>query len=74
MLEILFTVLFICLFIWALKLLFKITWGVAKVIGLLLAVLALPALIVGLVAAGGFILLIPVALVAGAVVLLKACG
>ena len=74
MLEILFTVLFICLFIWVLKLLFKIAWGTAKVIGLILAVLALPALIVGLVAAGGFILLIPVALVAGAVALLKACG
>ncbi|MDD6061972.1 MAG: hypothetical protein PUB99_05080 [Oscillospiraceae bacterium] len=74
MLEILFTVLFLCLFGWAVKLLFKITWGVAKVIGLILAVLALPALIIGLVAAGGFILLIPVALIAGAVGLLKACG
>lgn len=74
MLEILFTILFICLFVWALKLLFKIAWGTAKVIGLILAVLALPALVVGLVAAGGFILLIPVALVAGAVALLKACG
>ena len=74
MLEILFTVLFLCLFGWAVMLLFKITWGVAKVIGLILAVLALPALIIGLVAAGGFVLLIPVALIAGAVGLLKACG
>ena len=74
MLEILFTVLFLCLLGWAVKLLFKITWGVAKVIGLILAVLALPALIIGLVAAGGFDLLIPVALIAGAVGLLKACG
>ena len=71
MLEILFTVLFISLFIWTIKLLFKLTWGIAKVIAIILMIIALPTLIGGLMVAGGLILLMPIALVIGAIGIIK---
>ena len=71
MLDILLTVLFISLFIWTVKLLFKLTWGIAKVIAVILLILALPTLIGGLMVAGGLILLIPVALLIGAIGIIK---
>ena len=74
MLEIIFTVLAIWLFIKAITLAVKIGWGVTKIVATVLLVLAIPAFIVCLILAGGFFLLIPVALVAGAVGLLKACS
>lgn len=71
MLDILLTVLFISLFIWTIKLLFKLTWGIAKVIAIILMIIALPTLIGGLMVAGGLILLIPVALIIGAIGIIK---
>lgn len=71
MLDILLTALFISLFIWTVKLLFKLTWGIAKVIAVILLIIALPTLIGGLMVAGGLILLIPVALLIGAIGIIK---
>lgn len=71
MLDILLTILFISLFIWALKLLFKLTWGVAKIIAIILLIIALPTLIGGLMVTGGLILLIPIALIIGAIGTIK---
>ena len=71
MLEILLTVLFISLFIWTIKLMFKLTWGLTKVIAVILMILALPTLIGGLMVAGGLVLLIPVALLIGAIGIIK---
>lgn len=71
MLEILLTVLFISLFIWTVKLLFKLTWGIAKVVAVILMIIALPTLIGGLMVAGGLVLLIPVALLIGAIGIIK---
>jgi hypothetical protein len=74
MLDILLTVLFISLFIWTIKLLFKLTWGVAKVTAVILMIIALPALIGCLMVAGGLILLVPVALLIGAIGIVKLCN
>lgn len=71
MFDILLTVLFISLFIWTVKLLFKLTWGIAKVIAVILLIIALPTLIGGLMVAGGLVLLIPVALLIGAIGIIK---
>lgn len=71
MLDILLTVLFISLFIWTIKLIFKLTWGIAKVIAIILMIIALPTLIGGLMVAGGLILLMPIALVIGAIGIIK---
>ncbi len=74
MFEIIISLLAICLFVAAIRLAFKITWGAAKIIATILMVLAVPVFIVCLVFAGGMVLLIPVALIGGAIGLLKACG
>lgn len=74
MLEILFSILAIWLFVKAIGLAVKIGWGVTKIVATVLLVLAIPVFILCLIFAGGFILLLPVALIAGAVGLLKACG
>lgn len=71
MIELAITILAIYLFIKALGLVFRISWGTAKIIATLLMALALPVFIVCLIFAGGFFLLIPVAVLAGAVRLLK---
>ncbi len=69
--DILVTVAFIWLFIKVLGFLFKATWGLAKIVATILLILALPALILCLIFAGGALLLIPLALVAGAFGLVK---
>lgn len=74
MIEILISILAIWLLIKAISLAFKITWGVAKIVATILMVLAIPIFIVCLIFVGGFFLLIPVALVAGAIGLLKICS
>lgn len=61
--EIAITVLFVWLFFKALKLTFKITWGITKIIAVILFVIALPALIGCLLFAGGAVLLLPLALI-----------
>ena len=71
MLDILLTLLFISLFIWTVKLMFKLTWGIAKVVAVILMIIALPTLIGGLMVAGGLVLLIPVALLIGAIGTIK---
>ena len=69
--SILVTVAFIWLFIKVIGLFFKITWGFAKTVAGILLVLALPALVLCFVFAGGALLLVPLALVAGAFALIK---
>ena len=73
MVELIVLILFAWLLIGALRLTFKIAWGVAKVIAVILFVLALPALIAGLLMASGLVLLVPLALVGAAFGILKAC-
>lgn len=74
MIEILISILDIWLLIKAIGLAFKITWGAAKIVATILMVLAIPIFIVCLIFVGGFLLLIPVALIAGALGILKVCS
>lgn len=74
MLEILLIILFGWLFFKGIGLALKLTWCAAKVAAVILVVLSLPALIGGLLLAGGLILLLPVAMIAAACGLLKACA
>ncbi len=71
--EIAIIVLFAWLFFKALKLTFKVTWGITKIIAVILCVIALPALIGCLLFAGGAILLLPLALIVLAFELVKVC-
>lgn len=73
MLDFLIVILFCWLFFKAVGLAFKAAWGTAKILASLLFAVAVPLLVVGLVFAGGVLLLIPVALIAVAFGLLKAC-
>ena len=57
----------------AIGLALSLTWGAAKILASLLFAIAVPVLIVCLLFAGGVILLLPLALIGGAVGLLKAC-
>ena len=59
------------LFFVSLRLIFRVTWGLTKLIALVLFILSLPLLIVFLLLAHGFILLLPVVLVLVAFGLLK---
>ena len=71
--EILVVILFVWLFVAAIRLTIKVTWGLAKIAAVILSVMALPVLICGLLMAGGFILLIPLVLLGAAVGILNAC-
>ncbi len=71
MIEILCTALFIWLFIKVFGLVFKVAWSLTKVIAMVLFVMALPALIICFIIAGGFLLLIPVAFLGLALALLN---
>ena len=73
MFELLVLILFGWIFWGALRLAFKVTWGFAKIAASILFVLALPVLMVCLLFAGGMVLLLPVALIALAWGILKAC-
>lgn len=73
MFEILMIALFCWLFFHAIRLAFKVTWGLAKIAAVILFILALPSLIGCLLFAGGFLLLLPIALIALAWGILKAC-
>ena len=74
----LFELLVIILFCWlsfkAIGLALSLTWGAAKILASLLFVIAVPALFICLLFAGGVVLLLPLALIGGAVGLLKACA
>ena len=73
MFELLMFVLFVWLFVKAIGLAVRVTWGLAKVSAVILFTLALPALIGCFLLAGGVVLLIPVALVGAAFGILKTC-
>lgn len=73
MLDLLIAVLFCWLFIKAVGLSFRLAWGAVKIIAWLLFALALPMMAGCLILAGGLLLLVPLALVAIAFGLLKAC-
>lgn len=73
MFELLVLVLFWWIFFGSIKLMFKIAWGLAKVLAVILLILALPSLIGCLLYASGVILLLPVLLIALAWGMLKTC-
>ena len=73
MFELLVLIAFVWLFIKAIGLAFKVTWGLAKVVAVILFALALPSLIGCFLVASGIALLIPVALVGAVCGILKAC-
>lgn len=73
MFELLVLILFVWLFVKAIGLTFRVTWGLAKIIAVILFALAVPALFVCILVIGGTAILIPVALVAAAFGILKAC-
>jgi hypothetical protein len=74
MVEILFSILAIWLFFKAIGLAFRLTWGAAKIAATILLTIAVPAFILLAIFVGGFILFLPVALIAAAIGLMKACG
>lgn len=71
MLEIIFTILAIVLVIKAITLAVKVGWGATKVVATVLLCISCPLLALLLFLAGGFSLLVPVALIVGAIGLLK---
>lgn len=73
MLEILLTLFFCWLGFKVLKLFFKVAWGATKIAASILFAVAVPALVLCLIFAGGLLILIPLALIAIAFGLLKAC-
>ena len=73
MFELIIVILFCWLSVKAVGLALSLTWGAAKVLATILFVVAVPVLFVCLVFAGGVLLLIPLALIAGAAGILKAC-
>lgn len=73
MFELLILIVFVGLFGKAVGLACKVTWGLAKVVAMILFALALPALIGCLLIAGGIALLLPIALVGVACGILKTC-
>ena len=72
MLEFLIFILFTWLFIKSLALIFRITWGLAKIVALILFILALPSLIGCFLIAGGLLCLIPLGLMGLAFGILRA--
>ena len=73
MFELLTLVVFVWIFIKCIGLMLRITWGVAKIVAAIILVLAFPALLICLLFAGGIALLIPIAMVALAAGIAKAC-
>lgn len=73
MFELLTVAIFIWLLVKAIKLAWKLTWGVAKIAASILIGLAFPVLIVCVVFVGGIALLVPLVMIAIAAGILKAC-
>lgn len=73
MFEFLMIIFFLWLMIKAIGFALKLTWGVAKIAASLLMVIALPALILCLLFAGGLLLIVPVMIVGIAAGILKSC-
>lgn len=74
MFELLILILFVWLFVKSIGLAFRVTWGIAKVFAVILFILAIPALIGGLLLASGIVLLLPLALIGIAWGILKSCA
>ena len=73
MFELLILALFVWLFIKVIGVTLRMTWGIAKITVSLLIGLALPVLFVSLIFIGGIALLVPIAMVAIAAGIVKAC-
>lgn len=74
MMLIIATVIISAWFLWGIiKLSFTVAWGITKAIAWILSILALPLLLIIALTAGGFILLLPVVLLAAAFAVLKSC-
>ena len=73
MFELLTIIVFIWLLVKTVGLMFKLTWGAAKIISGILLVLALPLLITGLLFVGGIVLIVPILMVCIAAGITKAC-
>lgn len=73
MFELLVLVLFCWIFFGSIWLMFKVAWGLAKILTVILFIMALPTLIGCLLFAGGIVLLLPVILIAIAWAILKIC-
>ena len=71
MLGFISTLLTLWLFAKAVGLLLKMTWGAARIAASVLLALALPVLVLCLLFAGGVLLLVPVAVTASALILIK---
>ena len=63
--------LFIGMFGWGIALTFRLAWGVAKIVAIVLLALAVPVLVSCLVVGAGVAMLAPVCMVIGAVTLVK---
>lgn len=73
MFELLTLILFIWLMTKVIGMMLKLTWGAAKVVASLMMVIAVPVLFVCLLFVGGIALLVPLAIVAIAFGIVKAC-
>ena len=73
MLDLIITLLFFWIFFKVLKLVFKMTWGIAKFAVSLLFSIALPLLLGCLFFAGGLVILVPLGLIALAFGIVKLC-
>ena len=73
MFEFFMIIFFLWLMIRAIGFALKLTWGVAKIAASILMVIALPALILCLLFAGGLLLIVPVMIVGIAAGILKSC-
>lgn len=74
MFELLITIFFIGLLVKGIGLVLRLSWGLTKIAAGILMVLSLPLLILFLIFAGGLLLLIPIAMVAVAVGMIKLCA
>ena len=73
MFELLTVAVFIWLLVKSTRLALKLTWGVAKITVSILIGLALPVMFISITFIGGIALLVPVALIAIAASIVKAC-
>ena len=73
MFELISLVLFVWLFVKVIGLTLRMTWGISKITVSLLIGLSLPVLFVRLIFIGGIALLVPIAMIAIAAGIVKAC-
>lgn len=73
MFDLLVLFVFLWLFVGAARLALRVTWGIAKFIAVILFVTALPVLIGCLLLTGGVLILLPFAMVGGALGILRHC-